>query len=52
LKLEKRASFKPDLRFADVAFRLVSILRSRNPYGMHNHAGAGEREIFKLQTIF
>jgi len=25
LKLEKRASFKPDLRFVDVAYRLVPI---------------------------
>jgi len=48
LKSEKRASFKPDLCFIDVAFRLVPILRRRNPYGMRSHAGALERETFKL----
>ena len=40
LKLEIRASVKPDIRFGGIAFRLVSILRRRNPYGMHSHAGA------------
>jgi len=48
LKSEKRASFKHDLRFVDVAFRLIPILRRRNPYGMYSHAGAWERETFKL----
>jgi len=31
LKLKKRVSFKPDLRFTDVAFRPVPILQRRNP---------------------
>ena len=48
LKLEKRTSFKPDLRFVDVDFRLIPILQRRNPYGMHSQAGAWERETFKL----
>ena len=48
LKSEIRTSFKPDLRFVDVAFRLVPILQRKNPYGMHSHAGARERETFKL----
>jgi len=48
LKLEVRASFKHDLRFVDVAFRLVPILQRKNSYGMHSHAGARERETFKL----
>jgi len=38
------ASFKPHLRFADAAFRLVPILQRKNPYGIHSHAGAWERE--------
>ncbi|OPX39956.1 MAG: hypothetical protein B1H11_01575 [Desulfobacteraceae bacterium 4484_190.1] len=37
LKSEIRASFKPDLSFADVAYRLVSILRHGNRYGKRSH---------------
>ena len=46
--VEIRASFKPDLRFVDVAFHLVPILQRRNPYGMYSPAGAWRREMFKL----
>ena len=52
LKLEKRASFKPDLRFVDAAFRLVPILQRRNLYGMHSHAGAWERGAKLVRHLF
>jgi len=33
-------------------FYLVPMLQRGNPYGMHSHAGAWERETLKLSTYF